>query len=295
MKKCFLAILLLPFFILPGSGSAKVLDLSLVMQEQDQWCWAAASTSILLYYNVEIEQCEVAEYTRTKSDWHDFGDVNCCVDPSKGCNYWNYNWGKPGSIEDILNNWSVEVNNLARHLAEQEVIDEISTEKPFIIRWGWATGGGHFVTGYGIDNSLVNYMDPWEGHKTALYSWVVSGGYHEWTHTQTIRQEPAGFTLNVNSSGVSNVSIDASPLTYAGTTDYTRPRIPDGTSITLTAPASKEGVNFLSWAGCDSTDAVARTCAVTMNTDKTVTVSYGGDTPKILPGVLMLLLDDRQP
>lgn len=210
MKKFIFISFLLPFFIIPANIHSKVLDLPLAIQEQDQWCWAGVSQSILSYYGLNIKQCDIAEYTRKNADWHDFGDVHCCDDPTMGCNYWNYMWGELGSIEDILYNWGVEVKNYARHLTEQEVIKEIDSGKPFIIRWGWDTGGGHFVNGYGIEKSMVSYMDPWisEGHKTALYSWVVSGGHHEWTHTQTIKQIPKPSPTPPLSPGVIMLLLD---------------------------------------------------------------------------------------
>lgn len=80
------------------------------------------------------------------------------------------------------------------------------------------------------------------------------------------------YTLNVNSSGASGVSISATPSTYAGTTNYSRSGIAGGTSITLTAPASSGGANFSSWSGCDSTS--NRNCTVSMTQNRTVTVNY---------------------
>ncbi len=102
--------------------------------------------------------------------------------------------------------------------------------------------------------------------------------------------------LHVNSSSnAPGVAVTANPETYAGTTDYSRAGIPGGTTITLVAPETSGSNNFAFWTGCDFTDASARTCTLTMNTDKMVIVSYAGGVPKILPGVLMLLQDDEQP
>ncbi|PTN35132.1 DUF1566 domain-containing protein [Desulfonatronum sp. SC1] len=81
-------------------------------------------------------------------------------------------------------------------------------------------------------------------------------------------------SLAVNSTGASGVSITSDPTDYADTTNYTKTNIPDGTSITLTAPATSETSIFASWTGCDTSDPSARTCTVTMDEDKTVTASY---------------------
>lgn len=89
-----------------------------------------------------------------------------------------------------------------------------------------------------------------------------------WTSSPT-------YTLTVNSSGASGVSITGSPATYSGTTNYTKTSIVSGTSLTLTAPATFGSNNFSSWSNCDSVSGTGnRTCNVTMSSDKTVTVNY---------------------
>jgi hypothetical protein len=65
--------------------------------------------------------------------------------------------------------------------------------QPFIIRWGWDSGGGHHIVGYGYDlggpwlPQLVYYMNPLpvgEGSmNVADYDWVVSGDGHTWTRS----------------------------------------------------------------------------------------------------------------
>ncbi len=81
-------------------------------------------------------------------------------------------------------------------------------------------------------------------------------------------------TLTVNSTGTAGVAVTGSVATYSGTTNYVRSAIPNGTSITLTAPATSGTFNFSAWTGCDSTNATARTCTVAMSADKTVSVAY---------------------
>jgi len=58
-----------------------------------------------------------------------------------------------------------------------------------------------------------------------------------------------GYTLTVNSSGASGVSIGSSPAEYSGITNYSISEIEADTSITLTAPASSGSGNFSSWTG----------------------------------------------
>jgi fibronectin type 3 domain-containing protein len=178
------------------AAAASVLPAPFVQQEQSQWCWVGVSDCVLGYYGTTLDQCTIAEWTREQATWHDFGPSDCCVDPTQGCNYWNYNWGYAGSIQDILQHWGVDNYGIGP-LSLDEIGTQIAAGHPFIIRWGWTTGGGHFVTGHGVEGSMVSYMDPWpgEGFKTGTYDWVVYGGgasgTHTWTHTNVITTDVA--------------------------------------------------------------------------------------------------------
>jgi hypothetical protein len=213
----------LVFFMLPGRS--QVLNVVAVEQEQDQWCWAGVSGCVLQYYCTPISQCNIAEYTRTVATWHNFGTTNCCVNASLGCNYWNYNWGYPGSIQDILIHFaSIQNPGVGSFLSQANVTNQVTNNCPFVIRWGWTTGGGHFLVGHGLIETTMYYMDPWfgEGLKIADYDWVVSGDDHTWTHTNKVttpspRPYPAGTvsgptTLN---QGQTNVAYSVPAITNA--------------------------------------------------------------------------------
>ncbi len=187
-------------------STAQVLNVPVRTQEQDQWCWAGSTASTLAYYGHDIAQCTIAEYTRTVATWHDFGDVNCCVDPSQGCNYWNYNWGYAGSMEDILSHWGVSSYGYGSSLTTGQMQTEFAAGRPFLFRWGWWTGGGHFLVGHGLVGSSMYYMDPWfgEGAKIADYNWVVYGDNHTWTSTNIMTTQPPNSAPSapVNLAGV---------------------------------------------------------------------------------------------
>jgi len=78
-------------------------------------------------------------------------------------------------------------------------------------------------------------------------------------------------TLNVQSSGASNVAITSSVSTFAGNTNYTRTSALD-ISTTLTAPAVSGSAVFSSWSGCTSTNLANRTCVVSVTGGATQTV-----------------------
>lgn len=194
MKKIFL---LITTCCLCMAMTGQVLNVNQIEQEQDQWCWAASSKTVLDYYGFSKKQCEIAEWVRTNATFHNFGTTNCCTSASKGCNYWNYNFGEKASIQDILVYFGkLQNTGVNAALTQTEIQTELGKNHLFVIRWGWSAGGGHFIVGHGISGSNVYYMNPWfgEGKKIGTYSWVkqgaASGGdTHTWTHTNKITSD----------------------------------------------------------------------------------------------------------
>ena len=197
MKKIFLLLSSCSLFF---SMTGQVLNVNKIEQEQDQWCWAASSKNILDYYGIVKKQCEIAEWVRNNATFHNFGSTNCCTNASNGCNYWNYNYDEKASIQDILVYFGkIQNKGVAAALTESEIQTELGNNRLFVIRWGWASGGGHFIVGHGISGSNVYYMNPWfgEGKKIGTYSWMkkgaaTGGDTHTWTHTNKITSIPTG-------------------------------------------------------------------------------------------------------
>lgn len=222
---------------------SQVLSVSQITQEQNQWCWAGASACILDYYCTPTSQCSIAEYTRTVEQFPDisFGSTNCCTSPAS-CNNWNYNWGGLGSIQDILLHFANISNyGVGSSLTQSTITTEIQNNRVFVIRWGWTTGGGHFIVGHGLIGNNLYYMDPWygEGLKIADYSWVCSGSNHTWTHTNQL-------------SGSPNSAPPATAGTITGTATvcqgqnavtYTVPTIANATSYIWTLPSGATGTS----------------------------------------------------
>ncbi len=199
MRKIY-SVFILVFFAV-NISYAQILTVEEVEQEQTEWCWVGVSKCIVDYYGDTTEQCEIAEYTRNTATWHSFGNTDCCNNPNQGCNYWNYNYGHTGSIKDILI-FFAGVNNYGQSspITEPQIDTELSNGRPFVIRWGWYSGGGHFVVGYGKSGNTIYYMNPWfgEGKKLADYNWVVDDGNHQWTHTNVLTTTPSSISLNKN-------------------------------------------------------------------------------------------------
>lgn len=178
-----------------ATTEAQVLNVDDSEQQQSEWCWAGCTKTMLDYYGYPQEQCTIAEYARTSSTWHNFGSTNCCTSPSQGCNYWNYNWGYAGSIQDILVHFgNIQNTGVGAALTIPEITTELQNNRLFVIRWGWSSGGGHFIVGHGISGNNIYFMNPWfgEGMHIATYSNVVNGvdgtssATHTWTHTNKI-------------------------------------------------------------------------------------------------------------
>jgi hypothetical protein len=193
--------LLIFLFAFTLNANAQYVNVPEIIQEQNQWCWAASTKCVLDYFNTPEQQCAIADYTRTVAPWHSYGTVDCCLDPSQGCNYWNYNWGYAGSMQDILNNFAgIQTNNYGSVLSPSQITTELSAGRPFIFRWGWYSGGGHFLVGHGYNGTDLYYMNPLPGYgyEIATYNWVVDdGSSHTWTHSQTLVVPATGVsTLN---------------------------------------------------------------------------------------------------
>lgn len=87
------------------------------------------------------------------------------------------------------------------------------------------------------------------------------------------------YSLSVASSGVSPVTIAASPTDENGNSSGATPFsliYKSGAQITLTAP-SQSGYAFSSWTGCDT--ASGNTCTITMNANESVTANYTATGP----------------
>jgi hypothetical protein len=192
--------------------NAQTLNVPQEIQLQTNWCWSACTKCVLDYYGFTGNtQCQIAEYARTQVTWTSFGSANCCVNPSQGCNSWNYNWGYAGSMEDILLNFgNVKCQNHYNALSMARVASESNAGNPYLIRWGWSSGGGHFMVGHGISGQAIYYMNPLPGYGYQIgnYNWVVNSSSHSWTHSQTLCEE-----LNLDAiSGSTVICAGSTPL-----------------------------------------------------------------------------------
>ncbi|NUM33971.1 MAG: C39 family peptidase [Candidatus Brocadiae bacterium] len=157
------------------AAHAQTLNVPQCYQEKTQWCWAGCTQATLSYYGKSVSQSTIAQHG------------------SHGENNWIWLWGQSenpyrSSIQNLLAIWKIPSSAVSSALSQSQVQSEINAGRPVQIRWGWDSGGGHFVLCKGINGSTLYVMDPWSGPTVNSYSWVVKGNGHTWTHTLYINR-----------------------------------------------------------------------------------------------------------
>jgi Papain-like cysteine protease AvrRpt2 len=152
------------------------LNLAMQHQLQDNWCWAAVSTSIAGFFGVTTwTQCSVVS--------KEVDDASCCSNgSSSACNV-------PWRLDKALR----RVNALKKKSGGMPddlkgVRREIDAGRPVCVRIGWSGGGGHFIAieGYRADDASVAVEDPWHGSSDVPLAHFRTGRYQgtgAWTHT----------------------------------------------------------------------------------------------------------------
>ena len=151
------------------------LNISMQKQVQDEWCWDASGLTIADYWGYtqysQNDFCQLAARN---------GDISCD--------------DQPATLDDMANAWSnMGFSNtgydLYRSASFSETGNEIANGRPFAVRIGWRSGGGHMNVIYGYDPSsgMIAVGDPWPSTQT--YTWwnyndYVSNSSFQWTHSR---------------------------------------------------------------------------------------------------------------
>lgn len=166
------------------------IDFTMQHQEQTQWCWAATSVSVALYYSALSGwmQCHMVNL--------ELGQATCCEDGStSACN-------QPNVLDSPLDRARVLDQMQNGSVGIDAIRDEIDGGRPLAWRIGWSGGGGHFAViegyqqGFGVDWVAVD--DPWYGPSDVALSTLTGGTYQgtgTWTHTYFTRRTPSIFEL----------------------------------------------------------------------------------------------------
>jgi hypothetical protein len=174
----------------PLIGEATLVTLDFVAEEQKQtnWCWAAVSTSVGLFYGTgNWTQCEVA--TEQVNSLVDPGENhNCCETPgSDACDQYGY-------LNPALHHVNAFFKATSGKPPADRIFSRISEMREVVcVRVAWFGGGSHFTTIHGFTDpssasdiylTVSDTVQGW-GTTTMLYSefpvQYKSGG--TWTDT----------------------------------------------------------------------------------------------------------------
>jgi Papain-like cysteine protease AvrRpt2 len=156
------------------------LNFQMQHQQQTNWCWAAVSTSVALYYDPTSAwtQCTVANGELGRSD--------CCgAGGSTSCNVY-------GTLNTALTRVG-HLDHMDVAVASfQAVDDEIDAGRPLGIRVAWSGGGAHFLVVIGYFEGDTNYVavdDPIYGKSDLTYATLETAyqGSGAWTHSYYTR------------------------------------------------------------------------------------------------------------
>ncbi|HEY3966430.1 MAG TPA: papain-like cysteine protease family protein [Planctomycetaceae bacterium] len=152
----------------------KVLSFLVQHQEQHQWCWAAVTASLAMYYNPS------SVWTQGLLANDQFSQTICTISGSSpDCD-------RPWFVDVALQRTGNWVSTSASAVPISQLRSEIDSGRPLAVRVGWNTGGGHFLTLIGYsDSNWVSIQDPWYGASTLDYD-VFSTAYQgagTWTHS----------------------------------------------------------------------------------------------------------------
>lgn len=163
-------------------GASRNLDLDMQEQAQNNWCWAAVTSSVAEFYHdpQNYPQCSLANWA--------FNQESCCIDGStNACD-------QPFILTDALTHVGHLNQRYPRTLTLAEVTTQIDMNSghPVALRIQWNNGGGHIVAidAYNTDNdpSTITIKDPW-GPQTSVVPFdsfpADYNGGGTWTHSYT--------------------------------------------------------------------------------------------------------------
>jgi hypothetical protein len=139
-------------------------NVNFVMQHQEQnlWCWDAASVSVAKFYDPAAAwtQCSLANAELNRND--------CCVPAGQvsPCNQGRW----PDTALQRIGHFNQRLNNA---LTTAQLGVEIAKSAPVVVNIAWQGGGGHIaaVRGRSLSGGVehVSVADPWYGDSDVTY------------------------------------------------------------------------------------------------------------------------------
>ncbi|GGR07899.1 papain-like cysteine protease family protein [Streptomyces netropsis] len=154
----------------------KLLNIGMQKQVRDQWCWDASGLTIANYWGY------------TNYNQYDFCRLAAQGNSGLDCN------NQPATLGDMANGlrnmgFRNSGTDLYRNASFGETQTEVANGRPFAVRIGWTSGGGHMNVIYGYDSTsnMVAVGDPWPSTQTYTwwnYSTYAGNNSFRWTHTR---------------------------------------------------------------------------------------------------------------
>lgn len=178
MKKWISVVLFCGLVLLSASTAMAsdwhILGVILRPQQKSNTCWAASARMVLEFNGSVYDECSLVSYV-----WGVCVNNTATIDNIKSI------LSAKGSLTSTTGNWPLRFDEIQTYIGKSQ---------PFIFRWAWSSGGGHFMVGSGweTDDSnqqWVHYEDPLPVNQGTyakeLYAYVRGGtGYnHTWTHS----------------------------------------------------------------------------------------------------------------
>jgi Papain-like cysteine protease AvrRpt2 len=163
-----------------SSGLAAVnIAFDIDSQQQDNWCWAAVSSSVSFFY------LPISKWTQCEVATAEVGG-KCCAKPAP-C---NVAW----SLESALNRTTNLASVTAKPMAVTAIQTELAAKRPVCARVEWKSKSAHFlgIKGHYQDKGLdiLVLTDPIYGESTMSALDLGNGAYQgdgKWTHTYTTK------------------------------------------------------------------------------------------------------------
>lgn len=161
----------------PSTTAATDLDITMQVQEKDQWCWDASGNTIADFWGHQLTQTRFCQIAHNESGSNCSNQQGYLSDQQRVFRYLGFR--NVGSYSS--NGYTLSFSGIKQ---------QIDAGQPIGTRIGWSSGGGHMHVLYGYDNSngvtKVEYGDPWGSNRrynSMNYSSYRSNSSFSWTHT----------------------------------------------------------------------------------------------------------------
>ncbi|TMR03846.1 hypothetical protein ETD83_09605 [Actinomadura soli] len=149
-------------------ASAGELQITQLVQEQNQWCWAASGLTIAKFHGKgNVSQNEFCNLARNRQS-----GTQCPNQP--GYLQWD---------QTAFQKLGLSPGQVTGPMSYQAVVTEIDAKRPIETGIYWTAGGGHAQVIYGYNGQTLSYGDPWPSsprYGQMSHSSYQSNGQFRW-------------------------------------------------------------------------------------------------------------------